>query len=72
MLNTLFGVNDGFNVNERRGCDYFYWDIEWLTDPGRKELGSIDDSNLVYDGYVGCECEGFYGLPILYYISLRL
>ncbi|KAK3879633.1 hypothetical protein Pcinc_015818 [Petrolisthes cinctipes] len=50
MLNTLMGVNNGFRVSDRRGCDYFYWDIEWLTDPGRKELGTVDDTNLVFDG----------------------
>ncbi|XP_050685917.1 fibrocystin-L-like isoform X2 [Eriocheir sinensis] len=39
-------------VTRGGSCRNYQYDIEWLDDPGRKEMVVVDDSNLVFDGEV--------------------
>lgn len=51
-LEALVASNLGTDISVTRGgsCRNYQYDIQWLTDPGRKEMAVVDDTNLIFDG----------------------
>ncbi|KAK7084670.1 hypothetical protein SK128_002604 [Halocaridina rubra] len=49
MIEGALGV-DGMYVSRSGNCEDMSWYIEWTTDPGRKILTTVDDSQLIFDG----------------------
>ena len=43
-------VGTDFSVVLGGSCRNYFYNIEWLQDPGKKELVVVDDSNLDFDG----------------------
>ncbi|XP_066939677.1 fibrocystin-L-like [Macrobrachium rosenbergii] len=52
MLENAFGTSR-FRVEKRGDCDRGYYYFEWLNNPGKKEIPTIDETKLVFDGTPG-------------------
>ncbi|XP_066939673.1 fibrocystin-L-like [Macrobrachium rosenbergii] len=51
LLENAFGSR--FVVEKRGDCDYGQYYFEWVNNPGRKKIPTIDESKLVFDGNPG-------------------